>query len=70
MTLLHIAIGLVNIEMQFIVLLDGEIEIENSMGEKKTFKAGDVFLVVDASGNGHRTKNINQQIRKSIFMPI
>lgn len=55
---------------QFIILLDGEIEIETSLGEKRRFKGGDILLVEDTTGKGHRTKNITQQIRKSIFIQI
>ena len=55
---------------QFIVLLDGEIEIETSLGEKRQFKGGDVLLVEDISGKGHRTKNITEQIRRSLFIKL
>ncbi len=55
---------------QFIILLDGEIEIETSLGEKRSFKGGDILLVEDTHGKGHRTKNITQQIRKSIFIQL
>jgi uncharacterized cupin superfamily protein len=34
------------------VLLDGEIEIGTSTGEKRTFKGGDVLLVEDTTGKG------------------
>jgi hypothetical protein len=57
-------------QKQYIVLLDGEIEIETSLGEKRTFKGGDVLLAEDTTGKGHKTKNILQSTRKSIFITL
>ena len=53
---------------QYIILLDGEIEIETSLGERRTFKGGDVILAEDTTGKGHRTKNLTPIRRKSIFV--
>lgn len=55
---------------QFIILLNGEIEIETSLGELRSFKGGDILLVEDTLGKGHKTKNITPEIRKSIFIII
>jgi hypothetical protein len=55
---------------QFIVLLDGEIEIETSLGDIRRFKGGEVLLVEDISGKGHRTKNIIQHVRRSLFIKL
>lgn len=55
---------------QFIVLLDGEIEIETSLGDVRRFKGGDVLFVEDVSGKGHRTRNITQRIRRSLFIKL
>lgn len=57
-------------QRQFIVLLDGEIEIETSLGEKRQFGAGDVLLVEDLTGKGHRTRNLKTSVRNSLFIPI
>ena len=57
-------------QRQYIILLDGEIEIETSLGDKRTFKAGEVLLVEDTSGKGHKTKNIIPAIRKSVFITL
>lgn len=57
-------------QKQFIVLLDGEIEIENGLREKRRFKAGDVLLVEDVNGRGHKTKSIDGKLRRSIFIII
>ncbi len=55
---------------QFIILLDGEIEITVSTGEAKRFGTGDILLVEDTEGKGHKTENIKKQIRKSIFLRL
>lgn len=53
---------------QYIVLLDGAIEIEVSDGETRQFGGGDVLLVEDTTGRGHRTRTIDGCKRRSIFL--
>ena len=55
---------------QFIVLLDGEIEIETSLGEKRSFATGDILLMEDTTGKGHKTRNLQPVRRKSIFIVL
>jgi quercetin dioxygenase-like cupin family protein len=55
---------------QFIILLDGEIEITTSLGEKRKFSSGDILLVEDIKGKGHRTENIKKEKRKSVFIQL
>lgn len=55
---------------QYIILLDGIIEITTSLGEVRTFKAGEILLVEDTEGKGHKTRNITNAKRKSIFIKI
>lgn len=55
-------------QKQYILLLDGEIEIETSLGEKRTFKGGDILLMEDTEGKGHKTKNLQDIERKSVFI--
>lgn len=57
-------------QRQYIILLDGEIEIEVSAGEKRRFRGGDVLLVEDVTGTGHRTRVTNNQPRRSIFVTL
>lgn len=38
--------------------LAGEVEAETSDGEVRRFKQGDIVLVEDTSGKGHRSRNI------------
>lgn len=53
---------------QYIVLLDGGIEIETSTGDTRRFETGEVILVEDTTGKGHRTKNLQPKARRSIFI--
>jgi hypothetical protein len=57
-------------QRQYIILLDGEIEIETSLHQKRTFKGGDILLVEDTTGKGHKTKNLQAVRRKSIFITL
>ncbi|KAA9325662.1 cupin domain-containing protein [Adhaeribacter soli] len=55
---------------QYIMLLDGEIEIETSRGDKRQFKAGEILLVENTSGKGHRTRNLQPVVRNSVFVTL
>jgi hypothetical protein len=57
-------------QRQYIVLLDGEIEIETSDGESRRFLGGDILLVEDVCGRGHRTRTVNNQPRRSVFITL
>jgi hypothetical protein len=55
---------------QFVVLLDGHIEIEVSSGEKRQFRGGDVVLLEDTTGKGHRTRTVDGKPRRSLFIAL
>lgn len=57
-------------DRQYIILLDGGVEIETSLGDKRTFSTGSILLVEDTNGKGHKTKNIEEKLRKSIFIKL
>lgn len=57
-------------QRQYIVLLDGGVEIETSLGEKRSFQTSEILLVEDTSGKGHKTRNLETKTRKSIFITI
>ncbi|WP_436833674.1 hypothetical protein [Parapedobacter sp. DT-150] len=57
-------------QQQFIVLLDVGVEIETSAGEKRQFHPGEVLLVEDTTGKGHRTRNLAPLTRSSIFITL
>lgn len=54
---------------QLVVLLDGAIEIEVGDGEKRRFGGGDVLLVEDIRGRGHRTRTLAGP-RRSLFVTL
>ncbi|MBE9583864.1 hypothetical protein IM792_05345 [Mucilaginibacter sp. JRF] len=53
---------------QFVILLDGGVEIETSTGERRQFAAGEVLLMEDTDGKGHRSRNLKEQVRSSLFI--
>ncbi|EJF07917.1 MULTISPECIES: hypothetical protein [Pontibacter] len=57
-------------DRQYIVLLDGGIEIETSLGEKRTFREGQVLLLEDTTGKGHKTRNLKPVVRSSLFITL
>lgn len=57
-------------QRQYIILLDGVIEIETSLHERRIFRAGDILLVEDTTGKGHKTKNLEPARRRSIFITL
>lgn len=44
---------------QYIIYLEGQVEVTTSGGESLVFKAGDVLLANDLSGQGHITKTLS-----------
>ena len=55
---------------QYVVLLDGKIEIETSLGIKRIFTSGNILLLEDVTGKGHKTKNLKAQVRSSLFVEL
>lgn len=55
---------------QFLVMLRGRIEVETSLGEVRSFGAGDVLLVEDTTGRGHLTRNIGTEVRSYLQIPL
>ncbi len=55
---------------QLVVLLNGEIEIEVGSGEIRRFAGGEVLLLEDTTGRGHRTRNVGTVPRRSLFVPL
>jgi hypothetical protein len=57
-------------QRQYLILLDGGIEIETTLGEKRQFETGDVLLLEDTEGKGHRTRNLQHKKRRSVFITL
>ena len=54
---------------QYIIML-GEVEIEVSDGEVRRFKSGDILLVEDVTGKGHKAKAVDGKSKKSVFVTL
>lgn len=57
-------------QRQLVVMLTGHIEIETSLGDTREFLSGDVILVEDVAGHGHRSRCLDGQMRRSLFIPL
>ncbi len=55
---------------QYIINLDGGVQITASDGEARVIAAAEVILVEDTTGKGHLSKAVNSQIRHCIFVPV
>ena len=55
---------------QYVVNLDGAVEITVGSGEKRVLEAGEVFLAEDTTGQGHISRAVNGKIRHSLFITI
>ena len=55
---------------QYIINLDGGVQITASDGEARQIGAGEVILVEDVRGKGHLSKSISGKMRHSIFVPV
>lgn len=54
---------------EFIVYLEGEVEIQVSDGEIRRFGPGKLLLADDTTGKGHRNRRLTPEMR-SIFIPL
>src|ERR671911_371416 len=55
---------------QYIVNLDAGVKITASDGESRVIGAGEVILVEDVKGKGHRSQAVEGKLRHCIFVPI
>ena len=55
---------------QYIVMLEGLLEVEVSDGEKRLFPPGDILLVEDIDGKGHKSRTPDGKPRRSLFIAI
>ena len=46
---------------QFVIVLSGAMEVESGDAEKRQFQAGDVLLVEDTTGQGHKTRTVGEK---------
>ena len=55
---------------QFVIILNGMVDITVSTGETRRFADGDIILAEDTEGRGHKSRNVNKQPRTSIFITL
>ncbi len=55
---------------QYVVMLDGDVEIEIGDGTKRVFRTGEIFLAEDTTGQGHISRAVDGKPRKSLFIPL
>jgi hypothetical protein len=55
---------------QYVVMLEGDVEIEIGDGTRRQFTSGNILLAEDTKGQGHISRAINNKTRKSLFMTL
>ena len=55
---------------QYIVMLEGMVEITVSDGTVRSFGAGSILLVEDTFGEGHASRSPDGKRRRSLFLPL
>ena len=55
---------------QYVVMLDGEVEIEIGDGTKRILGTGEILLAEDTTGQGHISRAVNGKPRKSLFITL
>lgn len=55
---------------QFVVNLEGEVEIEVGDGTRRILRAGDILLAEDTTGQGHISRAVGGKPRKSLFITL
>jgi uncharacterized cupin superfamily protein len=55
---------------QYVVNLEGEVEIEVGDGTKRLLRSGDILLAEDTTGQGHISRAVRGKPRKSLFITL
>lgn len=57
-------------ERQYIIMLDGAVDVELGDGTVRRFSTGDIVLVEDVTGRGHKSSAVNNEPRTSVFVTL
>ena len=57
-------------QRQYVIMLEGEVTIQVSDGKQRTFQAGDIFLLEDTTGSGHKSWHPNNKPRRTVFVTL
>ena len=55
---------------QYVIHLDGDAQITASDGEVRIIKAGEILLVEDVNGKGHKSKNVAGHPYHVVFVAL
>ncbi len=55
---------------QYVIMLEGDVEIEIGDGTKRVFRTGEILLAEDTTGQGHISRAVDGKPRKSLFIPL
>jgi len=55
---------------QYVITLEGQVEVGLGDGTKRVFGAGDVLLADDLTGRGHTTAVYGDNVRVSVAIPL
>ena len=55
---------------QYVMVLEGTVEVEAGDGERRIFEPGSVLLVTDTEGRGHRTNVLSDEDVFLVWVPV
>ena len=55
---------------QYIVILEGTVEVGTGDGTKRQFGPGEILMVEDTTGRGHTTLSVNDGFRREVFIAL
>ena len=55
---------------QYVMLLSGEVEVENADGRVRRIVRGDVIVAEDETGHGHIFRAVGEEPRVTLSIPI
>jgi hypothetical protein len=55
---------------QYVVNLEGEVEIAVGDGTRRILRTGDILLAEDTTGQGHKSRAVAGKPRKSLFITL
>ncbi len=57
-------------QRQYVILLNGSVEVEVGDGTTRRFGPGSILLAEDTTGHGHRSRAVGNQVNTSIFVTL
>lgn len=57
-------------QRQFVIMLEGAVDIELRGGATRRFGPGDILLAEDITGRGHISRAVDGQPRRSVFVTL